>query len=82
MSIFERLGIKRKNKIGFSCEKVFVINYFRGQEVKQYTNEYVLYSFQPGTYNVCCATFKNHPDGNDEGEINLRKVFTRILNYV
>ena len=33
LSIFERLGIKRKNKIGFSCGKLFVINYFRGFEV-------------------------------------------------
>ena len=33
LSIFESIGIKRKNKIGFFCGKLFVINYFKGVEV-------------------------------------------------
>ncbi len=35
MSFIERIG---KNKVGFYCWKLFIINYFRGYEVRNVHN--------------------------------------------
>ena len=69
LSIFERLGIKRKNKIGFSCGKLFIINYFRGLEVFQYFHNKINLTFiilSLGYYNVHSPPIQDYQDRNQE----------------
>ena len=65
MSIFERLGIKRKNKIGFSCGKLFIINYFRGYEILIIIWKILRFNIDLylGDSNVCTSLNENHSNG-------------------